>query len=256
MPVEGALRRLPAPPLNAPKAQTGKPSGALQPQPLKAAVSPSPVQATASTPVPTKPAAKGSYAEMMARAREKADRAQNQVGTIRHQDTKKEKMSRLAERRKADQGKAKAANPDSKIRNNGKKDARRSASPIKKDGPLAGKASGTPPKAKYAGTMGKSTTRARAPDPGRSGNRKPRYDEYLGTDEEDDSGIDERERDDYGSDESDDMEAGFDDMELEDAKATGAAKEDDARELEMENKLKREKDERRRKLMAMAKKQK
>lgn len=83
-----------------------------------------------------------------------------------------------------------------------------------------------------------------------------RSDQYLGTDEEDDEdgyGYDD-DGDEYYSDESSDMEGGFDDLEMEERVALKAAKDDDARELALENKLKREKEERKRKLAAMAKK--
>jgi hypothetical protein len=83
----------------------------------------------------------------------------------------------------------------------------------------------------------------RLPSSRRQGSRQ---DEYLGTDEEDEgegsemagSGIDE-------SDGSSDMEAGAFDIEREEQAALRAAKEDDAKELALEMKLKREKEARR-----------
>ncbi|RMZ89029.1 hypothetical protein DV736_g3740, partial [Chaetothyriales sp. CBS 134916] len=126
----------------------------------------------------SKPPQRGSYAEMMARAKQSAEQhAQSQVGTIKHQETKKEKMSRLAEKRKTGHDRSKQLKP---------------AVTLKKED--------------------------------RAVNRV--------------------------------MEAGFDDMEGEEEYALKAAKEDDARELAYENQLKREKEERRKKLLGLAKKQK
>ncbi|RMZ79456.1 hypothetical protein DV738_g3406, partial [Chaetothyriales sp. CBS 135597] len=122
-------------------------------------------------PATTNPPKKGSYAEMMARAKQSAEqRANSQVGIIKHQETKKERMSRLAEKRKAGQNKSKLLKPTVALKNEA-------------------------------------------------------------------------------------MEAGFDDVEDEEELALRAAREDDARELALENQLKREKEERRRKLLGLAKKQ-
>ena len=98
-------------------------------------------------------------------------------------------------------------------------------------------------------------TSSKRPPEGR-GQKKSRRDEYLGTDEEDDSEVDDYDMDDDGygySDESSDMEAGLDDIDMEEQKALRAAKEDDAKELAYETQLKREKEERKRRLQAMAK---
>ena len=54
------------------------------------------------------------------------------------------------------------------------------------------------------------------------------------------------------SDASSDMEAGAFDIDEEERVALQKAKEDDARELALENKLKREKEERRKRLQALA----
>lgn len=91
--------------------------------------------------------------------------------------------------------------------------------------------------------------------------KRTRYDEYLGTDEEDDDsdlgsyGRDEEEEG-YGSDVSSDMEAGAFELDEEEDKALRAAKMEDARELALENQLKKEKEERRKRLLAMANKRK
>ena len=248
-------RKGPAPPLNAPK-----------PLPDKASAMPKSETTRSSSPLPGKPAAvkadsslaigtakpapsKGSYADLMARAKQTAEhRPQAPQGTILHQDTAK-KLSKLAERRKEEQEKVRAQKAG-----NGKQvkqDSRRSASPQKKEDVKELKPSKAPPKAGYKGTMGINTSRK---GPYHSP-KKSKYDDYLGTDEEDNSDIDD-DHGGYDSEGSSDMEAGFDDEIAEDQGTLRLAKQDDAREAALENQLKREKEERRKKLMQMANKRK
>lgn len=88
--------------------------------------------------------------------------------------------------------------------------------------------------------------------------KRSRYDEYLDTDEEEGSDMegygDEEDQGDYGSDVSSDMEAGAFELDEEETQTLRAAKEDDARELALEQRLKREKEERRKRLMGLASK--
>lgn len=221
---------------------------------------------------PAKPPAKGSYAALMARAKDaQSTKGPSSIGVIKHQATEKEKVktSKLAERKRQDQekekdkGRATAASQSSKAPANGKTDPRRrSASPVKKGDvpkmakapkpPLHGPRKETAPA--YRGTMNQAPKKSR--DDFRAKGRN-RNDEYLDTDEDEDDedqyGYDD-EPDDYYSDASSVMEGGFDDLEMEERRALQAAKDDDARELALENKLKREKEERKQKLAAMAKK--
>lgn len=95
--------------------------------------------------------------------------------------------------------------------------------------------------------MGTSATKPRLPPSRKQG----RYDEYLGTDEEENSEVDDDEGG-YGSDASSDMEAGAFDIDEEERFATKAARDDDARELAEESRLKREKEERRKRLASLA----
>ena len=168
----------------------------------------------------------------------------------------------MAERKRQEEGKAKAAKEkSSSIRPapGGKQHVKsRSVSPSKKtDQPKVPKAARpplhAPPSSSYKGTMGLSASRPAKPLP-----KRKKYDEYLGTDEEDVSddmdGYGEDEEDDHGSEASSDMEAGLDDMDAEEQRALRAAKEEDARELALENRLKREKEERRRALQSLAEK--
>lgn len=95
-------RRTAAPPLNAPRPSPEKPATALKPR-LETTIATSkpgttpPVTPTTSN---VKPPAKGSYADIMARAKQAQEaKSQNQVGMIKHQATNREKVSKLAERK-------------------------------------------------------------------------------------------------------------------------------------------------------------
>ena len=204
---------------------------------------------------------KGSYADIMARARlAQEQKGQNQVGMIMHQAASKEKVSKMATKRREEDDKAKHGK--AKTTKQGVDNARlrrRSTSPLKK--PNEAKPIKPPrlplvaPAPIYKGTMGQP---ARKPPLGatsrrKDGRRSSRYDEYLGTDEEDDPDEEEAEDEaENGSDASSDMEAGAFDIDEEEQLALRKAKEDDARELALESKLKREKEERRKKLQALA----
>lgn len=198
----------------------------------------------------------------MARAKQAQEqRTQSKVGLIKHQATSKEKVSKLAERRREEQEKLKSDKPKGaqKIVPGDKTKKSRTASPTKADQPRVPKAPRPPlhaPPSSYKGTMGTAANKSRDSGAGRAAKRG-RYDEYLGTDEEEDDEMEDYDDDDgygYGSDASSDMEAGIDDVEREEALALRAAKEDDARELALEAKLKREKEERRRRLEMAASK--
>ena len=233
-------------PLNAPK-----------PPPGKAPVVPSRSSLTDGTlPVAAaaKPApAKGSYADLMARAKEAQEqRAQQQVGVIKHRDTVKQKPSKFAERRKQEQEQAKAQKLG-----NGKQAPQqpsRSASPQKKDDSKDAKVARSAPKPGYKGTLGIGASRKKVHQ---GPAKKSKFDDYLGTDEEEDSDMaDDDDQGGYDSEGSSDMEAGFDDVEVEESRALRQAQDDDARERALENQLKRDKEERRKKLVALSNKRK
>jgi hypothetical protein len=193
---------------------------------------------------PAKPApAKGSFADLMARAQ--AQNAPQTFGIIKHtKATPKEKLSRREQERR--NAKASARTEKSGSGAIAKTEKSRSASPTK-DAVQSGRITKPgPPKSTYKGTLGLSTGRSKP----RQAN-KSRFDDYLGTDEEDNSEIEDEGEDGY---ESSDMEGGFDDLEMEEAQAIRVAKQEDARELAEENRLKAEKEERRRRLAALAKK--
>ena len=124
------------------------------------------------------------------------------------------------------------------------------------------------PELSYKGTMKKPTTverepltykgTMRRPDPAaareKEKQKRLKDDKYSGyvswsdlDDAEDDEPVD------YESDVSSDMEGGFDDMEREEMSALRAAKKEDQEALEEEDRLKREKLERKRKLQQLSK---
>lgn len=264
------VRRPTAPPLNAPKPASDKAAtptietAPKVPKLQKPAVDkPVPLVVAAT---PQKAPARGSFADLMARAKQAQEqKAQTPVGLIKHQTVKKEKISKLAERKREEQQKGKADKGKLGTRNgdrNAKNNRRRSVSPVKRkdlDRELDRK-TGRPsaPKPEYKGTMGTTSRRSEVVKAGRPAKKPKKYDDYLGTDEDEDSdlmdGYGEDEEDDYGSDASSDMEAGAFDIDEEEQEALRTAKKEDAKELALENKLKREKEERKRKLALLANK--
>ena len=205
---------------------------------------------------------KGSYAEIMARA--KANQSKPSVGTISHKP-----KEQIAPSYKKALKMNKKAMKDKKlcIKDHSRPGSSGSLSSSPAPGSAANKKTTAPaykgtakpkpqlPQPTYRGTMkpasstATSTTR-RDRDANPS---KVRYDEYAATDEDD---LDDIEEDEYGSDESDDMEAGFTDVEEEETAAARAARKEDEEEAKLEAKLKRDKEERRKKLEQLAKKAK
>ena len=181
-------------------------------------------------------------------ARATAQKSQQSFGGgIKHTKTaQKEKLSRREqERRKKDAVDRTEKSGSGQIR---KPEPSRGTSPTKsgvQDGRISKPASARPT---YKGTLGMSTKNDRPRQ-----EKKSRFDDYLGTDEEDNSDIEDDGVDGY---ESSDMEGGFDDVEAEEQAASRAARVDDARELALENQLKREKEDRRQRLQALANKRK
>ncbi|KIW47626.1 uncharacterized protein PV06_00305 [Exophiala oligosperma] len=259
------VRRPAAPALHAPRQPPPKTTAVPRPKidatPSSQKVGPTP-PGTPTSPAAKAPA-KGSYADIMARAKLAQEaRMQSQVGMIKHQATNREKISKVAERKRQEEEKAKAAKGKLGERpSTTKRDNSRSVSPAKKA--EQGRVIKTPrpplhaPPSGYKGTMGLSSGRSQK----EAQRKRSRYDEYLGTDEEDEDsdigsyGRDEEEGD-YASDVSSDMEAGAFELDEEENKALRAAKQEDARELALENQLKKEKEERRKRLLAMANKRK
>ncbi|GKZ34696.1 hypothetical protein AbraIFM66950_005048 [Aspergillus brasiliensis] len=211
-------------------------------------------------PVSSKPPPKGSFADLMAKAKALQEKAPTQVGMFKHQSAPKEKLSKVERKKKAVEAQTK------------EKDARSA----KKPGVTAAGAAGTkagdsklvkkrePEPLSYKGTA-RPTPSSSQPEyrgtaglPPRKtlGDRKaqsrarPRMDEYLGTDEEDEGDFVD-DYDDYYS-ESSDMEAGLNDVEEEEAAALAAARREDEEEWRAELAAKQQKLERRKKLTSLA----
>lgn len=183
---------------------------------------------------------------------------------IKHQKEQREKVSYLSQRKFGNEDARVKAEKLDRLKKgavlNGRIDKRarsRSGSPMKrpisskgekeKEKPIRPRA----PRPNYSGTMrtAPSKDREKAKSASKPGARR---DEYLGTDEEDNSELDEQE--DYLSDESEDMEAGAFDIDEEEEAAARAARMEDAKEAALEKKLKMEKEERRKRLEELAKK--
>ncbi|EEH33643.2 hypothetical protein PAAG_04692 [Paracoccidioides lutzii Pb01] len=229
---------------------------------------------------PAKPPPKGSYAEMMLRAKALQEKAPTQLGIIKHHSVSKEKQ--LQQKRKAMEAKQKGVegqkgaegvknkiNESSATKSsntNGQQTQRSSAARaalLKSRGESEYKGTARPPPTpsaqEYKGTSGLPSRRAsnnvRANGWGKKkAPHKPVRDEYLGTDEEDEGEFyDDYDERDYYSDESTDMEAGLMDVEEEEQRALRVAKLEDEKELQAELAAKREKMERKKKLAALTK---
>ncbi|KAL8683233.1 MAG: hypothetical protein Q9224_006702, partial [Gallowayella concinna] len=254
-----------AKPVERPSIATSKSALAV---PYRGTSRPSPTSASPTTPTTgaarSAPPKKGTYAEIMARA---AANNKPQLGAIKHKpkdpvSAKKEIMMRK-----------KGILPDGKaakdIRNG--KVSRSSNSPIrsatnpkspsvpsKKPPPQPSYKGTAAPKHQptYKGTMKSGTTIANTArrkdsknDRSRSNSINPRRSREYESEEEEDE-VDEEE--DGYSDESEDMEAGFSDVEEEESAAAKAARKEDEEQLKIENQLKKEKEDRKKRLAAMA----
>ncbi|KAL1867604.1 hypothetical protein Plec18167_008604 [Paecilomyces lecythidis] len=213
----------------------------------------------------SKPPPKGSFADLMMKAKAAQEKAPVKVGMFKHQPVPKEKLSKSERKKRAMEALAKE-----KEMKAGKKPgvaaglsagAKAGIRPgeetaAKRRGPdeIEYKGTARPTQTTtYKGTAGLPPRRASNDPRGRSASRhgKPaRRDEYLGTDEEDEGDYDDY--DDYYSDESSDMEAGLMDVEEEEAAALRAARKEDEEDIRAEMAAKREKLERKKKLSLLA----
>jgi protein SPT2 len=240
------------------------------------------------TPPPTdgattisKPLKKGSFAEIMARGKQNAEKMA-QIGKIQHKRIEKP----ISKRERAELEAAKAAKMSKNIGPGGKFSNTPGAKAINGKMSAVGPSNGklgkngklAPPepekkikKAALATTGYAGTAR---PKPGSKPGQKPshasssrdrygrklpplgsRLDRYDSYDDEDDMLEDDEEEDDqpdYASDVSSDMEAAAFEVDEEEELATKIARKEDAEALAEENRLKREKAEKKKKLMAMA----
>ena len=244
------------------------------------------VRSTINDPLPVNVAPKaqpkkGSYAEIMARAKA-SQTVPAPVGVIKHKP--KEKLSSkkeilLQKRCLSAQSKSGLVNPSHQATPESKSDSPGSTvlankksnkdEGIKgKNGQLKYKGTGTlKPQPAYKGTMKPvlSTTPKTRKKPHEEIDRNRSRSSSIGhgaiskhrkrndvSDENESDVEEEEEEEDYGSDLSD-MEADFSDVEKEDEQALKAAKRDDAFEAKMEVEMKRQKEERRKRALQQAK---
>jgi len=231
---------------------------------------------------PSKPPKKGSFAEIMARGKA-AQTTLGQVGKIQHKKIEKGvmKKDREAEKEKRASNIRSGLDSKSKFQKQSQNLNQRPSQPPLRDGKNAvrqnnGKTVAEPEKKPkkaalattgYSGTArpkpGGSATKAGARtttagssrfDRGRDhrGNLGSRYDRYESEDEEDDD--DQIEEEDYESDVSSDMEAAAFEVDEEEELAAKIARKEDAEALAEENRMKREKEEKKHRLAALAKK--
>ncbi|KAL4880807.1 hypothetical protein BJY04DRAFT_190850 [Aspergillus karnatakaensis] len=221
-----------------------------------AATSSAPIRRT--PPVSSKPPPKGSYAELMARAKAAQQTAPTQVGMLKHQPAPKEKLSKVERKRRLMEARAKEkeaklgkkAGAPSSATNPTRIDNAKPAPKRDNDEPTyRGTARPPPPQFEYRGTAGLPSRNGDRRDRLKA-NKRSRMDEYLGTDEEDEGEF-EDDYDDYYS-ESSDMEAGLNDVEAEEAAALAAARREDEEDIRREAAAKQEKLERRKKLAMLA----
>ncbi|CAG8981143.1 hypothetical protein HYALB_00005858 [Hymenoscyphus albidus] len=241
---------------------------------------------TPSAPDPRRPPPKkGSYAEIMARGK-MAQQTMGQVGAIKHKRIEKQPSRREREDMKTQKSAnlSKNIGPNGKFRNTPGAAATNGKSQVSegrgsKTAANVGKGKAAPPvpekkikKAALATTGYAGTAR---PKPGAKPGSKPTYgssarererdrygrrppalgsreDRYESYDEDDD--MEEDDQPDYESDVSSDMEAAAFEVDEEEEMAAKIARKEDQLALEEENRLKREKLEKKKKLMAMAKK--
>lgn len=246
-----------------PLISVSSPSSAM---PYRGTSRPDPASASATPITPTgdalKAPKKGSYAEIMARA--KANQSKPPVGTISHKPKEQIAPSYKQElklKKKAIKDKKLGIKNESRPGSSGSLSSSPAPGPVAKQKIAAPAYKGTAkpkpqlPQPTYKGTMKPASSTAKPPTArDRDANpRRPRYDEYAATDEDD---LDDVEEDEFDSDGSDDMEAGFTDVEQEETMAAKAASKEDEEQARLEAKLKTEKEERRKRLEQLAKKAK
>jgi protein SPT2 len=220
---------------------------------------------------PPKPPKKGSYAEIMARAKA-AQSTLGQVGKIQHKQIETLPSRREREVMKAKKGKSiqKGLTSNSKFQITGQPAVASGKDGLKRNRKVVAEPEKKVKKAALATTGYAGTAR---PKPGGAASSKSgagcssrsdrdryqkdrlgsRYDRYLSEDEEDEEMEDDIEQD-YASDASSDMEAAAFEVDEEEELAARIARKEDAAALAEETRLKREKEEKKRRLMAMAKK--
>ena len=179
------------------------------------------------------------------------------LGLITHKSAQKERLSKSQVAKEAKQQEGKKGAKSTRALASGARgaagklgDAKQRETPAEPE--YKGTARPTPPKEPvYKGTAGRPPKVATGKSRSKPHAHRPRRDEYLATDEEDEGDF-YYEQDDYYSDGSDDMEAGFDDVFQEEEAAKRIAQKEDERELRLEAALKKQKLERKNKLAQLS----
>ncbi|RDL38551.1 uncharacterized protein BP5553_02891 [Venustampulla echinocandica] len=216
---------------------------------------------------PPKPPKKGSFAEIMARAKGLQSTA-GQIGKIQHKRIEKAPSKREREEMKAQKSSRlqKNVGPNGKFRN-----APGAATINGKKARVGGKAEEPIPEKKvkkaalattgYAGTArpkpgsAKQPSKSSTPSSSRYDRDRDRYDDDRASSSRRYTYVsEEEEEDDYASDVSSDMEAAAFEVDEEEEFASRIARKEDALALAEENRLKKEKAEKKRRLMEMARK--
>ncbi|RMY88453.1 hypothetical protein D0862_10442 [Hortaea werneckii] len=234
-------------------ASSTNPQKAAQKQPPKPAAS-TPAASAASSSKP-----KG-FAAMLAKAAEAQAAAKSQAtGGIQHKPAEKlsrRERERLQEKLRAKEQAAKRNQPQ-------QDDRSRSGTPMHKPGAakkseLSYKGTMKKPAEKekperqplaYRGTMRPAGSQPKPPP--KKGEAQDKYGGYASWSDLDDA--EDEEEGYYDEDSEDDMEGGFEEMEQEESRALKAARKEDQEALEEEERLKNEKLERKKKLMALSK---
>ncbi|PLB48075.1 hypothetical protein P170DRAFT_465556 [Aspergillus steynii IBT 23096] len=254
---KGPRRPLPSRPAPASTSAKPRPTIASPAKPSKPSINSNTSGAQKPASASSKAPPKGSYADLMMKAKALQDKAPSQVGMFKHQAVPKEKLSKVERKKKTQEAQTKGKE-DPTAKKSGSAPNAAHGKPVKKREPeeLAYKGTAKPPPApalpEYRGTAG-LPSRVNPQDrksQGRGAGRS-RMNEYLGTDEEDEGEYAD-DYDDYYSDASSDMEGGFDDVEEEEAKALAAARREDEEEWRAEQAAKQDKLDRRNKLAALA----
>lgn len=218
---------------------------------------------------PKAPPKKGSFAEIMARG--KANHStMGQIGKIQHKKIEKAPSKREREEMKNQKSSNLQKNlaPGSKFQkmgrplpvktlsaDSGKKKPVEPEKKIKKAATATTGYAGTA-RPKPGGAKGTSRLSASASNRGRDDRRSSSAPRYAYVSEEEEGEDEEEDEPDYASDASSDMEAAAFEVDEEEELATRIARREDAEALAEENRLKREKEAKRKKLAAMAKKAK
>ncbi|KAL6711914.1 hypothetical protein ACN47E_002957 [Coniothyrium glycines] len=245
--------------LAARKPTTSSGTSSLPPKP--AAPAPKPASTTPSIITSSNAAPKKGYLALLQKAKEK-DSTKPLAPPGKHEPTKiltkKERLALKAEASAA-KGKKQTPAPSGKLSDSKTDPAKGKGKPIEVGYQGTARPMKKPVEVGYKGTARPSSAPASSSRNGTpAAKAKPtasrhKYEGYADWDELDDMDDEEEEEEDYASDASSDMEGGIWDVEQEEQLALKAARKEDAEALAEEMRLKREKEERKRKLLAMNK---